>query len=47
MRFTANTRRILDYISEYKFITAKQCANIFYKNRKLPLIMAQKKLKLL
>ncbi len=47
MRFTANTRRILDYITEYKFITAKQCANIFYKNRKLPLIMAQKKLKLL
>ena len=47
MRFTKNTRQILDFIDEYRFITAKQCANIFYKGRKLPLIQAQKKLKLL
>lgn len=47
MRFTKNTRQILDFIDEYRFITAKQCANIFYKGRKLPLIQAQKKLKLM
>ena len=47
MRFTKNTRQILNFIDEYRFITAKQCANIFYKGRKLPLIQAQKKLKLM
>ena len=47
MRFTKNTRQILDFIDEYRFITSKQCANIFYKGRKLPLIQAQKKLKLM
>ena len=47
MRFTKNTRQILDFIDEYRFITAKQCANIFYKGRKLPLIQAQKKLKMM
>lgn len=47
MRFTKNTRQILNFIDEYRFITAKQCANIFYKGRKLPLIQAQKKLKMM
>ena len=47
MRFTKNTRQILDFIDEFRFITAKECANIFYKGRKNPLIQAQKKLKMM
>lgn len=39
------TLNILAHIQKYGFITACQCANIFYKDNKQALTMAQRKLK--
>lgn len=47
VRFTKKVRLILDHINKYGFITNRQCASIFYKGNKQPLLQAQTKMKLL
>lgn len=47
IRYTKTVRLILNHISEYGFITNKQCASIFYKGNKQALLQAQTKMKLL
>jgi hypothetical protein len=44
IRYTKKVRDILYFIEEYNFITAKICANIFYKDSKAGLDQARRKL---
>lgn len=47
IRYTKLTKGILSYIDEYGFITIQQCARVFFKGNKQPMIQAQKKLKIM